>query len=337
MKKHYLFLILVLFISLGYTTAQVNLPHYEAFDYPVGDSLPMHGWTGLNSGDQIFVTGGSLSYSGLAASAGNKIEFGESGRDFHKLITAQTSGTVYMSYIMKVTDLGSLDATGGYFTGFGASTTTFGGTNWVKKGPGTGFNIGVNAKSTASYTVWDNTEYSVGSVVFIVFSLEIIAGSNNDIAKMWINPAAGTFGGSSPPGHTLTVTNGAAVLSSIERIFLRQDSDLETPKVVELDEIRVGTSWAQVTPLGSGITENNDISGFKVLPSISNGKFVISFNPKTSYDVLIYNMLGVVVYNSTNMNASLPVNISDQGKGIYFVQLKDNNTSVVATKKIIIQ
>ena len=135
--KNILLSLSFVFVSL-FGVAQ--FPYYEGFDYTVGDSLPQHSWTGINSGDQILVTNGSLNYSGLTPSIGNKISFDGYGRDFQKTFTSQTTGTVYMSFIFQVTNIGS-DTTGGYFTGFGANSITFGSTVWTKQN-GTGFNIG---------------------------------------------------------------------------------------------------------------------------------------------------------------------------------------------------
>jgi hypothetical protein len=335
MKKNLLFIFAMLILAVNVSWSQSTLPYHEGFDYPVGDSLPMHGWTGINGGDQILVTAGSLSYSGLATSIGNKVSFDASGRDFQRTITPQTTGTVYMSYILQVTGLGSLNTTGGYFTGFGASPTTFGATSWIKQN-GTGFSLGVNAKSTVTYTVWDATALPLNTPVLVVVSYEIVDGTINDIAKMWINPAAGSLGGGSAPTPTLTVTNGAADLAQLDRIFLRQDYSTATP-FIDIDEIRVGTSWASVTPTSSGVNELTDISRFQINPNPSNGEFVIKFYPKTSYDVKIFNTLGTVVFTQVNISNSLPVNISNLDKGIYFVQLKDNNTTIVATKKLVVR
>jgi hypothetical protein len=335
MKKNLLFTFLMLVFAVNLTWAQVTLPYYEAFDYPIGDSLPMHGWTGINGGDQILVVDSSLSYSGLANSVGRKVAFDASGRDFQLTITPQTSGTIYMSYILRIPSLGALNETGGYYTGFGASPTTFGATNWVKKN-GSGFSLGVNAKSTVTYTVWDVAVLPLNTPILVVVSYEIVAGTINDIAKMWINPAPGTLGGGSAPTPTLTVTNGAADLSSVERIFLRQDYSTATP-YINIDEIRVGTSWASVTPTSSGVSELTDINNFQINPNPSNGEFMIKFYPKTSYDVKIFNVLGTVVLEMTKISNVLPVNISNLDKGFYFVQLKDNNTTIVATKKVIVR
>jgi hypothetical protein len=97
-----------------------------------------------------------------------------------------------------------------------------------------------------------------GDTVFVVASYEIVAGSSNDVAKMWINPSASTFGAdeSSLPAPTLTgpalVTGNEAlqpVQGGISAFFLRNIS--AAPTGLLFDELRIGRTWASVTPAGS--------------------------------------------------------------------------------------
>jgi hypothetical protein len=87
--------------------------------------------------------------------------------------------------------------------------------------------------------------------VLIVVSYEFIEGTGNDVVNIWVNPSAASLGAATPPAATATVTNtGGTDLGSISQFFIRQDSDTETP-FIDMDECRVGTSWADVTPAGS--------------------------------------------------------------------------------------
>jgi len=87
-------------------------------------------WSIVNTGDSILVDAGSLSYAGLAASAGNKVKFDGSGTDYYTNFAAQTTGSIYRSFILNVSLLGTLGTTGGNFRGFmqTASNLAFGGT-----------------------------------------------------------------------------------------------------------------------------------------------------------------------------------------------------------------
>jgi hypothetical protein len=336
MKKTKFLLSLLFVLAINFSFAQVTLPHYEAFNYPAGDSLPMHGWIGVNGGDQILITDGSLSYTGLQASVGNKASFDGAGRDFQKVIITQNAGTVYMSAIFQITNLGSLNATGGYFCGFGNGTANFGSTIWLKLS-GTGFNIGLNPKSTVANTVWDATLRNISTPIFVVVSYEFIAAANNDVVKMWINPDAGSFGGSTPPTYTLTATNGSGDLSQIDRFFLRQDAANSTPSI-DIDEMRIGTTWAQVTPLAIGINELKENSMFSLYPNPSNGNFRILISDiNSSNNMKVYNCLGDVVFAQDGVLSGCTIDLSKLDKGIYYVQVKNENTNSTATRKIVIQ
>lgn len=253
MKKSTLFVVTVTaFFLFGLHQvgwAQVTLPHSEPFNYAIGKTLQAQsGWNGLNTGDSIYVVDGNLSYAGLQASTGNKIAFAGSGMDAFNTVTTQTANTVYYSFIMNVTDLGSLNAVGGYFTGFGQNNSTFGATVWTGL-DGTGYKIGINPRTSTSVNmVWAGETQTLNNSVFIVVSYEFVTGAGNDIVNIWVNPNSATFGGASAPTATATVTNATGTdLNGIAQFFIRQDSDTETPGM-EMDELRVGTSWAEVTP-----------------------------------------------------------------------------------------
>lgn len=225
---------------------QAALPHLDPINYTVGISLQSQsGWTTLNSGDDLLITSGSLSYSGLAASTGNKVTFDGAGIDAAKLFTQQTSGTVYYSFLLNVSSLGSLATTGGYLTGLNEGTTTnFGATVWTRKN-GSGYDIGINPRTTAGNTVWTSSAQTVGTTVLVVISYQIVSGAANDVVKLWINPTPG----GTEPAATLSATNTGTDLLNLNRILIRQDAAATTP-FVEMDELRIGTTWASVTPAG---------------------------------------------------------------------------------------
>jgi hypothetical protein len=247
MKRTLLLLLFALSLSyLGW--GQVSLPHTDVLNYTVGQSLTAQtGWTLVNtSTSDMAITTGSLSYTGLPTSTGNKVAFSSSGEDAAKLFTQQTSGTVYYSFLLNITSLGSLNATGGYFTGFNEGTsTTYGGTVWTRL-DGSGFDIGLNPRTTAANTVWTTGTTSINTTVFVVISYQIVSGSTNDVVKMWINPTPGQ----TEPAATLSATNGLTDLANLNRILIRQDGASATPNI-EMDELRIGTTWADVTPSGS--------------------------------------------------------------------------------------
>jgi hypothetical protein len=279
------------------------LPIYESFNHPVGDSLPMHDWIGINSGDQILVTGGNLNYPGFASFInGNKISFNGSGRDFQKTFTKQKDGTVYMSFIFQVTDASVLDTlNSSYFAGFGQNYTVFGSTVWIRKS-GLGFNVGLNARSTTN-TIWDNTVYDLNSPILIVVSYQFDS-INPDIANIWINPSDSSFGSVTEPIPSITIQNSEVDLSEINRIFIRQSHPTHTP-FIDLDYIRVGLTWKYVTdiPLPNPIclvsVDTNTWKNNIIWEKTSGARtYYFAIYKETSID--IYNLLGTVPYDSVS-------------------------------------
>lgn len=304
---------------------------YEGFDYAVGDTLPSPAWAGINAGDQIFVTTGSLNYTGLALPVGNKVSFDGAGRDYHNIFTPVSSGTVYYSFIFQVTGLGSLDTNGGYFTGLGASTTLFGATLWTKSN-GSGYQIGLNARTTLAYTSWSSTVYNINTPVFIVISYEMIAGTTNDIVKMWINPNPSTFDISTPPTQDITIVNGGTDLSSLDRIFIRQDSNSETP-FADMDELRVGLAWPDVATTGqSGVQQKQLSGGFSIFPNPVSEFLNIHAGENIS-DLHFYNTLGQIVYSNNDINRkTMIVNTGFLPGGLYIAVIKDNSGNTFQAK-----
>ncbi|RLD38678.1 MAG: hypothetical protein DRI74_03095 [Bacteroidetes bacterium] len=265
MKKTLLFksiaLSLFMLLSIGVLNAQVSLPHYEGFDYTTGETLgEQANWTNLNTGDEVLISDGSLSYTDFISSTGNSISFNGKGFDPQLQFDEVTSGTVYTSFLFKVTDQSAMTdlSDGGYFAVLGNYDARL----WVKPNPeasGTTFDIGFGWESSNPAAV-SSTTYNVGDVILAVMSYNI---DNNELSA-WINPNSSDFGASTAPTATLTSTDSDDV-TSLSAFVVRQDSDGETPFMV-MDELRIGTSWADVTseivtPTGFDVTFNVDMSG----------------------------------------------------------------------------
>jgi autotransporter-associated beta strand protein len=155
-----------------------------------------------------------------------------------------------------VDNLGTLDATGGYFAGLGnESGISLGATVAIRLAEG-GFQVGVGKRdSTAigSYS-WDDTVFGLGTTILVAGSYNFIAGPiSNDTASLWLNPPATSFLGSSAPTPTLTTALSGTnndVLSFSSFVLKPQGNATSTqiPGSLIFDELRVGNSWAEVTP-----------------------------------------------------------------------------------------
>jgi len=319
--------------TVNFTVANTppTLPIYEGFDYSVAANLgDQSNWTNLNSGDEIVVAAGNLSYSGLPPSTGNMVNFDGTGFDPYFEFIPVTSGTVYASFIFNVTDISAMtDLTdGGYFAAIADGTTSYDARIWARPNPdasGSTYDIGFgNVSSTPPNT--SPTVYNVGDAVFAVISYDIDTGVTN----AWINPGSGDFGGSAPT-PTLTDTD-ASPASSISKFFLRQDSVGETP-FIAFDELRIGTSWNDVTTNALSV---NDFTGnnFKVFPNpTSLGYINISSKNQSVMKVGVYDILGKQVIEETVSNKLLDV--SALNSGIYIMKISQDNVTV--TKKLVIK
>jgi len=231
------------FVVTGFAGVIVD----EPFNYAPGSNLGgQGGWVNVNTGDEVTVVAGSLSGAGAPPDSGNSVSFGGAGIDPARTFTAET-GTLYYSFLLSVSDLGSLDATGGYIAGFGSNSTNFGTTLWTKIDGTGGYLIGMEKRTTVAEVVFDTTSRSLDSTIFVVGSYSFMGAANDDTARLWINPAPSTFGGIEPTPTLIDATGNDLAAAGIERFFLRQDSANETPAVLTVDALRVGTSYADVT------------------------------------------------------------------------------------------
>ena len=86
--------------------------------------------------------------------------------------------------------------------------------------------------------------------------------------------------------------------------------------------------------LGTAI---NDIknSQFNIYPNPTNGLFTIELDGNSKYVVSVRNVLGQIVFSTTTNGINTNVDLSTFDKGIYTVELKDNNA--IYTEKVIVE
>jgi hypothetical protein len=230
---------------------------YDGFNYTPSATLGLNTvsggvWTlipGSTSTDSMKVSSGNLTYPGLPASVGNKVTFDAGGLDYYKEFSTAgiTSGSVYSSFIVNFS--GTSSAAGGYFAGYLAnnSTSTFRGTLWVRNSTTAGkFQLGICVSTTPANISWLSTDYDPNVNYFIVLAYDVIGSvASDDKVRLWVNPTPG----STEPTQTIITTLTGSDLTNVSRFFLRQDNSPNTP-FVEIDEVRIGTTWASVTPSG---------------------------------------------------------------------------------------
>jgi hypothetical protein len=309
-------------------------PVVDEFNYTVGANLAdQTPWTKVNTGDDMLIAAGNLDFTGLKASTGNKITFDGGGSESYISFADVTSGTVYASFLLKVTDISAMTdvADGGYIASLAGSTSGYDARFWVRPNPdasGTTFDIGFGPES--SNPPFTSGTYNVNDVLFVVMAYN----KDNNIVSTWINPDASSFEGTIPTA-TLSSTDTSAP-SSINLFILRQDSTGETP-FVEIDALRISDNWADVTPKdATASVKNNTIKGFATYPNpVTSDNVTITSNSAENKQVAIFNVLGKKVVSTNFTGTKSDINVANLASGIYILKVTEGTKT--ATSKLIIK
>jgi hypothetical protein len=345
MKKLYTLLFILL------TTLSFGQVLTETFNYTVpgyiggnlataSDAVGSNNWfthsnTATTGVGTIDVTAGSLTYSGLAASTGNKVILpganSTTPRDVNRAVTT-TSKVVYYSVLLNVVDNTQLKTTPDYFMALGATSganvTTLGARLGISSATGTNYRLSIlNTSGGTPVYIENAVDLAFGTTYLVVVKYDFSAALT--AATIWVNPSS--LGGTEPASSVATNTSGTSTFTVANSITLRNSAN--TPKV-EIDELRVGTTWADVTPAAALGIKQNEISGLNIYPNpVSNGNLYISTDSNSAKSVEIYDILGKQVLNAKVSNNT--VNVSNLKGGAYIVKI--NEEGKTATRKLIIE
>jgi hypothetical protein len=233
-------------------------PIYEPFN-GTGSLNANPNWTTHSgtAGQIQFLTtasdvGNSLSYPPLASPQGNRVQIVRTNsEDVNRGFTAVTSGTLYYSALIKFIDTLGLAANsdnfGDHFLHFGttsgSSVSTFFARLHIRKGSsGNTVQVGVANRGSATTVqpTFSTSNLAVNQTHFVVVKYDFASGA----ASLWVNPTT-NFGATTEAGGALTNTVGTTSISQAASICIRQGTNTGN---IEIDEIRVGQTWASVTP-----------------------------------------------------------------------------------------
>ena len=235
-----------------------TLPFNESFPYAAASALgATQNWTNVNTGDNIVGNAGSLNYTGLTSS-GNSVTFVGAGIDNFTPFTSTTSGTVYASFLVNVTDISNLTGATAttYFAGLSDAGKNYKGRVFLIKN-GTQYQFGLDAASTT--TNIDATLRNVGDVAMVVLGYDF-----NDLTlRLWINPNLATFTAATTPTLSQVLTTAIADLGGF---LLRQDTATTTPNII-FDELKITTTIGQILAVEQ---VNQNIAGLKVFVNNKN-------------------------------------------------------------------
>ncbi|MEO5776711.1 MAG: T9SS type A sorting domain-containing protein [Flavobacterium sp.] len=333
MKKLYTLSLSLLTISLS--LAQASDPFMSA----AGTALNASGWsTHSGTAGQLLITAGSLSYTGLT-SQGNKTQLvAGNGEDVNLASAAPLTGVAYYSALINLPNADGLalntDAIGNYFlmtsaTVSPATVTVFNGRIYIRAGATAGtFNLGIlNGSGGTAAPSWIAADYTTATTYFVVVKFDFTTNT----ASLWVNPA---IGGAETAATATNVTGTTVAPAQIAGIAIREAGTATAGTGnIEVDEIRLGSTWAYVT---SDVlrTNQNAITGLRVYPNpVTNGTLFIETSANAEKTVTVFDVLGKkVLSTSTNDNA---INVGSLNVGVYIVQITEEGKT--ASRKLVIR
>ena len=305
-----------------FTNYQVQtLPITENFTYTAAENLGDQGaWTNYFSGDEILIEAGNLSYSGLVGT-GNSISFDGTGKDPAVHYTPTSSGSIYASFMLKVSALDA-SAVNGYFGVLRTDSGSYISRLWISPTSATSYRIGISSEGTLTQIHAPTTDYTLNETIFVVFNYDL----DNNTTSAWINK-----GNTTAPTADITEAS-TSTSNTLNQFLIRQDSATETPSIV-MDELRIGTTWTDVVPSSLSVT-SKDLSSFNLYPNPAKSGFVnISSTGSGAIQANVFDVLGKQVINAAVSNGRLDV--SPLHTGVYIVKLTQGEATT--TKKLIIQ
>ncbi|WP_205502899.1 T9SS type A sorting domain-containing protein [Rufibacter psychrotolerans] len=279
----------------------------------------------------ISIETGSLTYAGLAPAVGNKVLLPGTNSTVSRDINADVSAvtgtatTAYFSALVNVVDETQLTEAGDYFMHFGndagAANTNLFARLFVKK-TATGYRLAIQNISSGTPT---QTEYPLdlvfGTTYLVVVKYEIKTG--NDMATLWVNP---TLGATEPEGGATNESGTGTGATRFQSINLRNGS--ATPKAY-VDEIRVGTTFASVTP---GPLSVKEFAAGKISlspnPTAGATKLTLpaNFPGKDKLAMTVYGLDGKVLLqaagNEQAINAQLNASLGKAAAGVYLLKVE---------------
>ena len=271
--------------TLTVNTQTNQLLLYEPFDYPniggpVSDNTPANWSFGGIGANDLNVISGNLSSSGLTASIGSSVTNGGAGLGVRRLFgSSVNSGVLYFSALFRINDIGT--TWNGAASQVGALTatdnTSFRLAVMVRAAP-SGYVIGVQKGGTGVTAIFDPTERQTGDTVFLIGKYDFTASPNS--VSLWINPSTSTFGSVSEPTTGSLSANTGTDGFAIDRFNMRQNTATSVPAAMQWDELRIGSTWTDVTPPPRPLLSD--------LRKLANGAFQFAYTNSSARSYSVY-------------------------------------------------
>ena len=176
---------------------------------------------------------------------------------------SMATNKVYASFLLAVPNLGNLSSSspiyfGGFATNTGDQSVTlpsramklFLKGNHATIGSSTSYSLGIqNASGLGTAAAYDAGGHTAASVLFVVMDYEFGINGGSDVANLWVNPPAASFGAAAPPTPTATfsTSSAAAQLVTAADFFLLARSGQTLWGSLLVGDLRIGDKWGYVT------------------------------------------------------------------------------------------
>jgi hypothetical protein len=227
----------------------------EGFGYTVGDNLGNNApWGAPTANTGLSIGNTNLTYDSLVDLGGNALVLTSglaSATIATNTFTTVTSGSIYYSFLIDCTRAPSGNT---YFSALNYNDRPNGGSDTLSvythnlttttwdlgirhAGAGTGGYWATNSAGTIALAL--NTTY------FVVVKYQFVDGVNNDIASIYVNP---TPLGDEPLWSNMSTNTGTDATSGLNMVGFKAQTAVSQGDYI-IDNLRVGTTWADVTPV----------------------------------------------------------------------------------------
>jgi PEP-CTERM motif-containing protein len=243
-------------------------------------------WTQTTTNTQVI--DGDLTFSGLPTTSTGHMGQLRNANDnpVHLGIGEYPLGaTIYFSMLVQVPSnaatFGSSTTTGSFFSGLqfnpragagndmAGTSATGGGVMTIRADPaGGGYNLGIAFRDAPAATtrIFNSTKFLGGDTVFVVGKLATGSGSTDDVATLYLNPnptlaepgIASAVSANSVATGTNDYNTGVDTPPTLRSFFLRSNG--VEPTNINIDEVRIGASWEEVTGQAFVVPEPATIS-----------------------------------------------------------------------------
>jgi hypothetical protein len=264
--------------------AAVTLPFYDALNYAEGQlyTVGVGAWdAGGNAGNELTVSNAAAlaAPSGLTNALGKGIRWSPSGTARRSLIQfpGVTSGTLYASFLINIV---TPPSTGSRLVAYFDSSTS------QPSSPQLGFFVSNGSLGIGKKSSTPDATAGIGSGTHFVVLRYTFTGTATDSVDFWVNPSSATFGAVTPPTVSGN-TSGGNNVSAIPYFGLYAASG--AGPTIYLDEVRLGTDWASVTPpSGTVVVTPSPAPRFTHTGMVSGNVILHGTNgsPHAGYEVL---------------------------------------------------